>query len=58
MYEVTCEGTKAGCDTDQQSFKAYVATWMAGTAALCPWTNATITAYLTASAAGAAQQCE
>jgi hypothetical protein len=61
MYEVACEEVKTAsgdCDQDQQSFKAYLARWMAATAKLCPWTSDTIMGYLRASAAAAALQCE
>jgi len=60
MYEEACENspTAAGnCDTDQQSFKAYLARWMAATAKLCPWTTTTIMSLLATSASAAAQQC-
>jgi hypothetical protein len=60
MYEVACEtiNTVGNCDVDQQSFKAYLARWMAGTAKMCPWTHDTIMAYLKPSAMAAAAQCE
>jgi hypothetical protein len=61
MYEAACEEAKTAlgdCDQDQQSFKAYLARWMAATAKLCPWTSDTIMGYLRASAAAAALQCE
>ena len=60
MYEAACENVnKTGtCDVDQQSFKGYLATWMAGTAKLCPWTYTTIMNYLNVSALAAAAQCE
>lgn len=60
MYEPSCEDVNGTgtCDVDQQSFKGYLATWMAGTAKLCPWTYDTVTTYLNASALGAAAQCE
>lgn len=60
MYEVACEDVNGtgDCDTDQQSFKGYLALWMAGTASLCSWTHDTIMNYLNASAIAAAEQCE
>jgi mannan endo-1,6-alpha-mannosidase len=60
MYEMACEpiNTVGSCDTDQQSFKAYLSRWMAGTAKLCPWTHSTIMGYLKTSAVAAASQCE
>jgi mannan endo-1,6-alpha-mannosidase len=60
MYEAACEDVNGSgtCDVDQQSFKGYLATWMAGTAKLCPWTYTTIMNYLNTSAVAAAAQCE
>jgi mannan endo-1,6-alpha-mannosidase len=60
MYEAACEDVNGSgtCDTDQQSFKGYLATWMAGTAKLCPSTYNTIMKYLKASSVAAAAQCE
>lgn len=57
MYEAECE-PQSNCDNDQQSFKAYLARWMAGTTLLAPWTTNTIMSYLTPSAEGAAAQCD
>ncbi|PQE20608.1 Mannan endo-16-alpha-mannosidase DCW1 protein [Rutstroemia sp. NJR-2017a BBW] len=57
MYEVACEGTTTGCDTDQQTFKAYFSRWMAGTTQLAPFTQSQIMTYINASAAAAALQC-
>ena len=56
MYEVACEpgGT---CNIDQQSFKAYLARWMAATTKVAPWTADTILPLLAASATAAAQTC-
>ncbi|KAF2136167.1 glycoside hydrolase family 76 protein [Aplosporella prunicola CBS 121167] len=56
MYEATCEpyGT---CNTDQLSFKAYLAQWMAKTSVLAPFTKDTIQPLLQASAQGAAAAC-
>jgi mannan endo-1,6-alpha-mannosidase len=60
MYEPACEDVNGSgtCDVDQQSFKGYLARWLAGTAQLCPWTHSTIMTYLTTSAVAAAAQCE
>ncbi|KAG9203705.1 hypothetical protein G6514_002316 [Epicoccum nigrum] len=56
MYESACE--KSGrCNLDQQSFKAYLARFMAKTAAVAPFTKDQITKYLKASAVGAAKSC-
>ncbi|PQE22414.1 putative mannan endo-16-alpha-mannosidase DCW1 precursor protein [Rutstroemia sp. NJR-2017a BVV2] len=57
MYEVACEGTTTGCDTDQQTFKAYLSRWMAGTTKIAPFTESQIMTYINASAAAAALQC-
>lgn len=57
MYEAECE-PQSNCDNDQQSFKAYLARWMAGTTLLAPWTTDTIMSYLVPSAQGAAAQCD
>lgn len=57
MYERSCEGAATGCNNDQQSFKAYLARWLWGTAKLAPFTEPTIRAWMTASASAAAQQC-
>lgn len=59
MYEWACETGESGrtCNLDQQSFKAYLARFMAKTAAVAPFTKDTITKYLTASAVGAAKSC-
>ncbi|KUJ10715.1 mannan endo-1,6-alpha-mannosidase [Mollisia scopiformis] len=60
MYEQACEdvNTVGTCDTDQQSFKAYLSRWMAATAKLVPWTTSYITPKLQASAKAAAAQCD
>ncbi|QSZ31407.1 hypothetical protein DSL72_000972 [Monilinia vaccinii-corymbosi] len=58
MFEVACEDTPAGCDTDQQTFKAYLSRWMAGTTKVAPFTEATIMRYIKASAQAAAKQCD
>lgn len=59
MFEMACETGETGrhCNLDQQSFKAYLARYMAKTAAMAPFTKDTITKYLTASAIGAAKSC-
>ncbi|KAF3006480.1 hypothetical protein E8E13_004013 [Curvularia kusanoi] len=59
MYEWACETGETGrhCNLDQQSFKAYLARFMAKTAAVAPFTKDTITKYLKASAVGAAKSC-
>lgn len=56
MTEVACEGVQL-CDNDEQSFKAYLARWMAGTTKWAPWTYSTIKPLLEASAVAAAAQC-
>lgn len=56
MFEPQCE-PMGNCNTDQLSFKAYLSRWMAATTKLAPWTFPTIKPLLTASAAGAMQQC-
>ncbi|KAK9236536.1 glycoside hydrolase [Lipomyces kononenkoae] len=45
MYEVACEINHM-CNTDQQSFKAYLSRFMGLTAVLAPWTYATIHTHL------------
>ncbi|OCL15192.1 glycoside hydrolase family 76 protein, partial [Glonium stellatum] len=56
MYEAACE-TVGTCDTDQQSFKAYLGRFLAKTAVLAPYTAASIKTLLTKSAAAAATSC-
>ena len=56
MYEVACEPS-GNCDTDQRSFKAYLARWMAATTKVAPWTHDTIVPLLQASASAAATSC-
>lgn len=56
MTEVACESVNL-CDLDQQSFKAYLARWMAATTKWAPWTYASVKPKLDASAMAAAQQC-
>ncbi|KAK6219230.1 Vacuolar protein 8 [Pestalotiopsis sp. IQ-011] len=56
MVEKPCE--EGGfCDIDQQSFKAYLARWLAGTAQLASFTFDTIMPLLRTTAAAAAAQC-
>jgi mannan endo-1,6-alpha-mannosidase len=62
MYERACETggyqvTGRNCNLDQQSFKAYLARFMAKTAILAPFTKDTVTTLLTTSAVGAAKSC-
>lgn len=56
MSEVACEGN-GKCDTDQMSFKAYLARWMAATTKMAPFTFDAVQAKLASSATAAAQQC-
>ncbi|KAF1941945.1 mannan endo-1,6-alpha-mannosidase DCW1 precursor [Clathrospora elynae] len=56
MTEVACENN-GKCDTDQRSFKAYLARWMGYTAIVAPFTRAEIDPLLKASAQAAAKQC-
>lgn len=56
MFEQQCE-TASVCNTDQQSFKAYLSRWMAKTSVLVPTVAGTIWPLLQASAEGAAQSC-
>lgn len=56
MAEVACESVHL-CDLDQQSFKAYLARWMAATTKWAPWTYDYAKPLLDASAIAAAQQC-
>jgi mannan endo-1,6-alpha-mannosidase len=56
MQEVACENN-GKCDVDQQSFKAYLARWMAATTKQAAFTFDPIMAYLAPSAQAAAQQC-
>jgi mannan endo-1,6-alpha-mannosidase len=62
MYERACETggyqvTGRNCNLDQQSFKAYLARFMAKTAILAPFTKDKVTTMLTTSAVGAAKSC-
>lgn len=56
MTEVACESVNL-CDLDQQSFKAYLARWMAATTKWAAWTYDTIKPKLDGSATAASQQC-
>lgn len=58
MYEAACEEIAVGCDTDEQTFKAYLSRWMAATTKVAPFTEPTIMKYITTSAQAAAQQCD
>ncbi|KAI4116122.1 MAG: hypothetical protein LQ345_003401 [Seirophora villosa] len=56
MVETACEpyGT---CNTDNYSFKAYLARWMAATTKMAPWTYDAVMEMIRPSAAAAALQC-
>ena len=56
MYEASCE-KQVKCDTDQQSFKAYLSRFMWATTQMAPFTTPLISTVLRASAAGAAASC-
>lgn len=56
MTEVACESVHL-CDLDQQSFKAYLARWMAAATKWAPWTHDTVKPLLDSSAVAAARQC-
>ncbi|KAL7621135.1 hypothetical protein AAE478_008451 [Parahypoxylon ruwenzoriense] len=56
MIEIACEPVNL-CDTDQQSFKAYLSRWMAATTKWAPWTFDRIKTLLGNSAVAAARQC-
>ncbi|KUI60162.1 Mannan endo-1,6-alpha-mannosidase DCW1 [Cytospora mali] len=56
MLEVACERVHL-CDLDQQSFKAYLARWMAAATKWAPWIHDTVKPLLDASALAAVQQC-
>jgi mannan endo-1,6-alpha-mannosidase len=57
MYEAICEPYPRGCNTDQQSFKAYLSRWYALTTQLAPFTAEIIMPRLQASAQAAAATC-
>jgi mannan endo-1,6-alpha-mannosidase len=56
MTEVACEPVDL-CDLDQQSFKVYLARWMAATTKWAPWTYDRVKPLLEASALAAAATC-
>jgi hypothetical protein len=56
MYEVACE-PQMNCDTDQQSFKAYLSRWMAASTKLAPFVSDLVSTYLSTSAQAAAKSC-
>jgi mannan endo-1,6-alpha-mannosidase len=56
MIEPPCE-TGGFCDIDQQSFKGYLARWLAATTQMAPFTFNTIMPLLQSTAKAAAQQC-
>ena len=56
MYEVACEGP-ATCDTDNYSFKAYLARWMVASTKYAPFIHDTVMTKISASASAAALQC-
>jgi mannan endo-1,6-alpha-mannosidase len=56
IVEQACEGV-ALCDVDQQSFKGYLARWMAGTTQMAPFTFDAIAPLLKTSATAAAKAC-
>jgi mannan endo-1,6-alpha-mannosidase len=59
MYEVPCETGETGrkCNLDQQSFKAYLARFLAKTAIMAPFTKEKVTKWLRTSAVAAAKSC-
>lgn len=56
LSEVACESVHL-CDNDEQSFKAYLARWMAAATKWAPWTYGTVKPLLDSSATAAAGQC-
>ncbi|KAF3770944.1 family 76 glycoside hydrolase [Cryphonectria parasitica EP155] len=56
MTEQACENNNM-CDTDQQSFKGYLARWMAATTQVAPYTFDTMLPLLQSTASGAAKAC-
>ncbi|EEH43904.2 uncharacterized protein PADG_00193 [Paracoccidioides brasiliensis Pb18] len=56
MFEVACE-PNGKCETDQRSFKAYLARWMAATTQVAPFTAEQLLPKLRASAMAAAKVC-
>lgn len=56
MYEPACEKATA-CNTDQLSFKAYLARWMAASTHMTPYTTEAVMKLLRPSALAAARAC-
>jgi mannan endo-1,6-alpha-mannosidase len=56
MEEVACEANNQ-CDTDQQSFKAYLARWWGHTTKVAPWTAGQIQPILQNSTRAAVATC-
>lgn len=56
MVETSCE-QGGSCETDQKSFKAYLARWMTASTQVAPFIAEQLRPKIEASAKGAAQQC-
>lgn len=56
MYEVACEPPNT-CDTDNYSFKAYLARWLVASIKYAPFIQTTVMPWIQASATAAALQC-
>ena len=56
MFQPNCEPANS-CDTDQFSFKGYLARWMSKASIYLPSIAPTVSKYLVASAKAAAQSC-
>ena len=56
MYEVACEPPNT-CDTDNYSFKAYLARWLVASIKYAPFIENTVMPWVQASATAAALQC-
>lgn len=56
MFEAACE-PRGNCNTDQQSFKAYLSRWMAASTKFAPFVYDLVSTKLATSAQAAAQQC-
>lgn len=56
MYEVACEPPNT-CDTDNYSFKAYLARWLVASIKYAPFIQTTVMPWVQASATAAALQC-
>ncbi|KAL9093004.1 MAG: hypothetical protein Q9165_004142 [Trypethelium subeluteriae] len=56
MFEVACE-KEGTCDTDQFSFKGFLARWLSQSSVLAPQISDTIAPWLQTSAQAAAQSC-